>query len=100
MHARTSMIAQLCFVLLTSGWCATAPADVVLVQDGRPKARIVVAKPALSPAEGDGAAQRVAAAAKDLQRYIELISGAKLEIVSDEAAASPAGGSSGASILV
>src|SRR5262245_29574384 len=75
---------------------AAAPpvhAAVTLVKDGKAQASIVVAKAAIA-AEVDvkpddvsapiPLASRIAAAARDLQRYVEKISGAKLPIISDE----------------
>lgn len=66
---------------------------MTLVQDGQPAATIVVVPEALT-AEPEPkfeslwapqpSANKIAAAARDLQRYIEKISGAKLPIVSDE----------------
>ncbi|MBI4027412.1 MAG: DUF4838 domain-containing protein [Verrucomicrobia bacterium] len=71
---------------------------ITLTQDGTPKATIVIAKAALgAPTEPPTAnlsadvsavtTNKVAAAAHDLQIYVEKISGAKLPIVSDEAVA-------------
>lgn len=59
-------------------------AALTLVQEGVPQATIVVARPALSPAKDDASAEKVATAARDLQQYLEKISGARLPIVSDE----------------
>jgi hypothetical protein len=68
-------------------------AEIVLVKDGKPQATIVIAKTSVGvPVEPDTssfwAAQpgpnKIAAAAKDLQTYVEKMSGAKLPIVSDE----------------
>jgi hypothetical protein len=68
-------------------------ASLVLVQDGAPKATIVVAKDALTANPDPNpdatwseqpATNKVAGAARDLQTYIGKISGAKLPIVSDE----------------
>lgn len=72
---------------------AAARADVTLAQDGKPRATIVVAKAALTaePGPKDGtytdqqpAAGKVAAAARDLQHYVQKISGAKLPLVGDD----------------
>jgi hypothetical protein len=68
-------------------------AAVTLVEKGAPRATIVVAKAALTAepepkpeklGEPQPAANKVAAAARDLQLYLQKISGAKLPIVSDE----------------
>jgi len=87
------------FLLVFAGLLASAAlADIVLVENGRPRATIVVAQDAvgayteLTPqnyyVEQSGKA-KVAAAAHDLQVYLEKISGAKLPIVGDDA--TPAG---------
>lgn len=73
------------------GWCkaiclwlgllataAAAAADLVIVQDGQPKATIVIAKEAPEPVR-----QKLQTAAEELQNYLEKISGAKLPIVDD-----------------
>jgi hypothetical protein len=84
------------------GWLVpalgSARADVTLVRDGKPQATIVVAKAGLTAhpdpkpeeihAEQPGPG-RIAAAARDLQEYIQKITGAKLPIAGDDAA--PAG---------
>jgi hypothetical protein len=62
---------------------------VVLVRDGKPQATIVVAKAALKPGKDDLAAQKIAAAARDLQEYVRKMSGAELPLAGDDA--SPAG---------
>jgi len=86
---RTAAIA-LMHLLFSCGIC---PAAVTLVRDGKPTAVIVVAKPALSASpdlkpekihETPSLAARTAAAARDLQVYIEKITGAKLPIVGDD----------------
>lgn len=66
---------------------------ITLVKDGQPTATIVIAELALQAKQYDrtniqpniwaAPAQKIRAAAEDLQRYIEKISGAKLPIVSD-----------------
>ncbi len=70
-----------------------ALAGFVVTEDGKPKATIVIAREALgAPTEpttdqiqsAQPSTNKVAAAALDLQTYIEKISGAKLPIVSDE----------------
>jgi len=82
--------------LLLLGACllaAAALADVTLVENGVPKATIVIAKEAVGattePAEKDvwgpqPAPNKIAAAAHDLQVYIEKMTGAKLPIVGDD----------------
>jgi hypothetical protein len=70
-----------------------AIAGVTLTENGKPKATIVIAKDALGAAtepttdqihSAQPSSNKAAAAALDLQTYIEKISGAKLPIVSDE----------------
>src|SRR6516225_3156655 len=84
------LIAALTFAGLVPGRLGAA---VTLVDKGAPKASIVVAKAALSAepepkpdklGEPQSAANKVAAAARDLQLYLQKISGAKLPIVSDD----------------
>jgi hypothetical protein len=62
---------------LLSAGSATA-GEMVVVQDGQPRATIVVAKEA-----ADGAKQKIQTAADELQAYVQKISGAKLPIVDD-----------------
>jgi hypothetical protein len=73
-------------------------AEITLVHHGKPRATIVVVRAALSakpdpkPEEihvEQPAAAKIAAAARDLQEYVQKMSGAKLPIVADDAA--PAG---------
>lgn len=79
--------------MLVAVMVAPASADVVLVREGRPNAVIVVAQeavqaiPGLTPEKADPTtpADKVAWAARDLQTYIEKMSGAKLPIVGDDA---------------
>lgn len=52
--------------------------DMIIVQDGQPRATIVVAKDAAEPAKG-----KIQTAAEELQAYVQKISGAKLPIVDD-----------------
>lgn len=77
-------------IFFYSGICL---ADVALVKDGKPLATIVVSKSAIGvPTEPDAnsiwgpqpAPNKIAAAAKDLQTYIEKMTGAKLPIVPDD----------------
>src|SRR5208283_3108951 len=68
---------------LRSARSATA-AELVIVQDGQPRATIVVAKDAVGLAK-----QKIKTAAEELQTYVQKISGAKLPIVDD--AQNPAG---------
>jgi hypothetical protein len=72
---------------------AARGANVVLVKDGKPVATIVVAKevlkadPELKPDQlhiERSSAVKIAAAARDLQIYIEKMSGAKLPMVGDD----------------
>jgi hypothetical protein len=90
----------LCVVLLA----VAALADVVLVDNGIPKATIVIAKEAIGapvvPTETtvwgiQPAPNKIAAAARDLQVYLEKMTGAKLPIVGDDVPAPP-----GALVLV
>src|SRR5690348_5990742 len=69
-------------------------AAVTLVQDGKPRATIVVTKAALTadaepkPEEYTDklpAVRKIAAAARDLQQYVQKITGARLPIVTDDA---------------
>ena len=62
--------------------CAHA---ITLVENGAPRATIVVGQAAVSPADKDVAAKKVNVAAHDLQDYIKKMSGATLPIVGDEA---------------
>ncbi len=70
-----------CILLATA---EAAAADLVIVQDGQPKATIVIAKEAPDPVR-----QKLQTAADELQTYLQKISGAKLPIVDD--AQNPAG---------
>src|SRR5579859_1143201 len=72
---------------------APSSAAVTLVRNGKPNAVIVVAKPALTASpdlkpdkihDAPSVASKVAAAARDLQVYVEKITGAKLPIVGDD----------------
>jgi hypothetical protein len=80
-----------------------ALADIVLVENGQPRATIVVAQAALTAipeltdakANPTTVADKAAWAVRDLQVYLEKISGAKLPIVGDDAPAQ-----AGARILV
>jgi len=80
-------------VALLVSLAAVAPvargAQIHIVQDGAARATIVVARTALEPGKDDRAAQKVATAARELQQYLEQMSGAKLPIVGDDVA--PAG---------
>ncbi len=55
-----------------------------LAADGKPVAKIVVAKSAMDEKPADPSSAKVKAAARDLQEYVRKISGAKLEIVADD----------------
>jgi len=92
------------FLLLALALLGTAAlADIVLVDNGQPRAVIVVTQaaaqaiPTLTDAKADAeaVADKVAWAARDLQIYIEKMSGAKLPIVTDDAP-----GAAGTRILV
>src|SRR5690349_9806463 len=78
---------------LAISWPAGGAAALTLVQDGAPRATIVVARDALAAepepkaehtAEPQPAANKVAAAARDLRDYLQKITGARLPLVSDE----------------
>ena len=56
-------------------WAGAGRADMVLVNDGRPAATIVVSA---------RASEKVKAAARELQTYVEKISGARLPLSTDE----------------
>jgi hypothetical protein len=79
-------------VALLAACCAIpAPADLLLVENGQPRATIVVAQDVLGAAPNDKALNveqprpvKVAAAAQDLQAYLEKMTGAKLPIVGDD----------------
>jgi hypothetical protein len=82
--------ASLTVAALTGGRLGAA---LTLVDRGKPQATIVVAKAALTAAPDQKPAElgspqpapnKIAAAARDLQQYLQKISGAKLPIVSDE----------------
>lgn len=70
-------------------WLAGPAMGVTLVKDGKPQATIIVPKAALKPGKDDPAAQKIAAAARDLQEYIRKISSAELPLAGDDA--SPSG---------
>jgi len=72
---------------------ATGRADVVIVENGAPKATIVIARESVGVATEPTAttfwsaqptSNKVAAAALDLQTYVEKMTGAKLPIVGDD----------------
>ncbi len=84
-------------VMLAAVWMlaglARSASAVVLVEDGQPKATIVIAAEALAAADytpqvgrSPAPAQKARFAAMDLQRYLEKISGAVLPIVGDDQA--------------
>src|SRR5687768_16714475 len=81
------------------GFASSLLAEVTIVEGGQPKATIVVPQAAIGaetePKEAEiwnaqPAANKIAAAAKDLQQYVKKITGAELPIVGDDAA--PAAG--------
>jgi hypothetical protein len=87
-----SLTLAFCSLVLSSR--STPAAPLTLVENGQPRATIVVAQSALNPAKDDASTQKVDVAAHDLQEYIRKISGATLPINGD--ASTP----SGALILV
>ena len=73
--------------LITASAATGAAAAFTIASDGMPRARIVVAKEALAKvAKDDERGAKVKSAAEDLRDLIERISGAKLEIIGDDAA--------------
>jgi len=66
---------MVCFMLAAG---SATGADMIIVQDGRPRATIVVAGDAAPPAR-----QKIQTAAEELQAYLEKISGARLPIADD-----------------
>jgi hypothetical protein len=89
--ARTCLLAVA--AALAISWTPAGAAALTLVQDGAPRATIVVARDALAAepepkaehtAEPQPPANKVAAAARDLRDYLQKITGARLPIVSDE----------------
>lgn len=75
--------ATLCGIVLwtAGGLLAALPAkaeELVIVQDGQPRATIVIAKEAAEPIK-----QKIHTAAEELQTYVQRISGATLPIVDD-----------------
>jgi hypothetical protein len=91
----SSPLTVLAGLLLAAAPTTPIPAAVTLVQDGRPRATIVVMKAALT-ADADPkpeeytvklpAARKIAAVARDLQQYVQKITGAHLPIVGEDAA--------------
>jgi len=55
-----------------------------IVENGAPRATIVIAKSAVTPAADDAVAAKVSVAARDLQEYIRKMSGAVLPVVGDD----------------
>lgn len=89
---RKERIAQ-CFVMAGCLVLSVAWGELTLVDNGAPKATIVIAKEALGAATeptevtvwlAQPVSNKIAAAARDLQVYIEKMSGAKLPIVGDD----------------
>ena len=86
------MVALLGLLLTYGVFTAYAIAGVVLVQDGRPRAVIVVTHGAaetvatigLDNASPDELTDKVAWAARDLQDYIERMSGVRLSVLADD----------------
>ena len=62
---------------------ASSTRGLTLVEDGKPKATIVVAAAAVNADEKDEVHHKVRIAAEDFQKYVRLISGATLPIASD-----------------
>jgi len=91
------MIIRLASLLLFAALLTSAVlADITLIDNGRPRATIVVAQDVMGVAPSDKTLTseqprpvKVAAAARDLQAYLEKITGAQLPITGDEQA--PAG---------
>ena len=73
-HARASAKLIVSLALLAVWAAPSAAKDVLIVEEGKPAATIVVA---------EGASEKVTVAVHDLRAYIERISGAKLQIASD-----------------
>ncbi len=82
-------------ILLIAGYVIvnSGSADITIVEKGVPKATIVISKDAIGvPTEPtlqtfwypQPAPNKIAAAAKDLQQYIEKMTGAKLPIIGDD----------------
>lgn len=59
----------------------TGAAALTLVEQGAPRATIVMAQRALNPAKDDAAAQKINVAAHDVQDYVKKMSGAVLPLV-------------------
>jgi hypothetical protein len=93
MQRASKRLAHRSYSLLLGLGCTLAAAHAAsaftLVENGAPRATIVVAQTAITPAKDDAAAQKVAAAAQDLQEYVRKMSGATLPIADDKS--TPAG---------
>ena len=74
-------LALMCVHGLTTG---EAQEGIMIVENGQPKATIVVPAAALGGHEAREPMGKVALAAEELQIYIENVSGARLAIVSEE----------------
>lgn len=74
--SHTASLSAFAFSLLCAVYLHAA---TMIVEDGKPTATIIVRK-----ADLDNAASKPAIAARELQTYVEKITGAKLPIVSDE----------------
>ena len=76
-HARASAKLIVSLALLAVWAAPSAAKDVLIVEEGKPAATIVVA---------EGASEKVTVAVHDLRAYIERISGAALPILSESQA--------------
>src|SRR5205823_5090312 len=73
--------------LITASVSTGAAAAFTIAADGHPRATIVIGKEAFAkPAKEDERAAKARSAAEDLRDCIERTSGAKLEIVAEDAA--------------
>jgi hypothetical protein len=86
LHAATLTLP---IAMLATNLQITPATAAALVENGAPRATIVVAQSALDPAKDNASAQKVNVAAKDLQEYVRKISGATLPLQGDES--TPAG---------
>src|SRR5690606_19714904 len=86
MHCRWQHAVSVTLTILSliSGSQSTPAAPLALVENGQPRATIVVAQSALAPVKDDATSQKISVAARDLQEYIRKISGATLPIQGDE----------------
>jgi hypothetical protein len=100
----TKIIAVVTFTLALAGFTGMAGAGVVVVKNGKPRAAIYVTAETMAPDRGEvlphvmayalnaeAQRRRLRESVKDLALSFEKMSGAKLEIVTDPAAAPAAG---------